>query len=135
MNERFTSVWHALPPGLRNMPLTERALAEENDFSRVAPMAAKAGYTLRRTEQGYRLDTTGIILHFIDLADIGPLLGRKRAGRPLTGVGGTCTPAKAENATEAVLTARSIASTNWTDDTQNATHAGCTDDGWLSNEF
>jgi hypothetical protein len=53
---------------------------------------------------------------------------------PLSGAAGTCTTARTENATKAILWAASIASNNWTDAAENATRPRDTEQHEVSNE-
>ena len=108
MGERFASVWD----GLRDA--TEA-------------LASKKGFTLARTVNGYRLTGHGRTIHTGQLEDAAKVM-RKADKSPVAALAGAaCTigldsPA---NALQAVFVALSIVSTNWTDDTENATHAGC----------
>ena len=60
--------------------------------------------------------------------------GAKSTCEPLAGAGGTVSPASTENALQVVFVALPIATSNWTDDTENATPACCIEMAGSSNE-
>jgi len=131
MNERFASVWDALPPDLGDTdPAIESLLPD------CRKMADRLGYSLVLTRDWWHLTAPGIRCRFGDLADVAGYL-RKAAKRALPGLDGadcTVTLDSPENALQAVFRALPIASSNWTADTENATRARDTNEFELSNE-
>jgi hypothetical protein len=135
--QRFKSVWDALPSGLCDlMPLTSGALIEQALFDAAHELAKQKGFHLVRTVNGYRLTGHGMTRHYSGLSDAAELVRKliESTYGPLAGADDACTPASTENATRAIYGAVSIASINWTDNTENATCACCMESVRQSNE-
>ena len=135
MNERFASVWHALPDGLRDVMQTDSEV-EAALFDAASTLAGQKGFTLVRTVNGYRLTGHGRTIHTGQLVDAAKVMRKstKSTCEPLSGAGGTVTPASTENATKAIYWAFPIAISNWTDEAENATPACCIESAGSSNE-
>jgi len=127
MNERYASVWDALPADLRD---TEAMMPECNR------LADRLGFDLVLAGDWWHLSAPGIRCRFGDLADVAGYL-RKAAKRALPGLAGAdCTVALdlPANALQAVFKAMPIETSHWTVDAENATRPRYTNELELSNE-
>jgi len=128
MNERYASVWDALPAGLAVN--TEAMLPECNK------MAARLGFSLVLTAGWWHLTAPGIRCRFGDLTDVSQYLRKaiKSPAAALAGADGATALDSPETAIQAVFKAFPIASSNWTADAENATRPLHTNELELSNE-
>ncbi len=115
MNERFSNVWDALPPYLRDsMPLQTEVEIEAALFDATEALASKKGFTLARTVNGYRLTGHGRTIHTGQLEDAAKVM-RKADKSPvaaLAGAGGATALGSPENASQADFVATPIATSN-----------------------
>ena len=135
MNERFTSVWEALPDNLRDTE--DQQPGFKTLLASTGTMASKAGYSLTWRGDWWHLDKPGSRARFGSLENVRNALlnARKTAQGALAGAACTVDLAKPENALQAVFVAMPIATSDWPDAIENATPARGIEDGGLSNEF
>jgi len=131
MNERFASVWDALPPDLGDTdPAIESLLPD------CRKMADRLGYSLVLTRDWWHLTAPGIRCRFGDLADVAGYLRKaaKRALPGLAGADGATALDSPETTLQAVLKACPIGNDNWTVSRETFTPTRDTNDVELSNE-
>ncbi len=107
---------------LRSMMLQTDDEIESAMHDAGSALARKHGFTLVRAHGGYRLSMPGRVLLVGQIEFVNNVMRKANLGLP-------------ENALQAVWLALPIVISNWTDNSENARHAGCIDDGVLSNEF
>jgi len=137
MNERFASVWDALPPGLRDsMPLTSDTEIEHALFDAARTLAEQKGFALVRSANGYRLSGPGQTFQIGTVEGAATAIRKlpKTPAAALAGAGGVIPPAGAENTLKAVWLAFPIATNNWTGNAENATRGRDTETVGQSNE-
>ncbi len=127
MNERYASVWDALPADLRDN--TEAMLPECNK------MAARLGFSLVLAGDWWHLSAPGIRCRFGDLADVRQYLRKaiKTGYAGLAGAARMVTPDLSENPLQAVFMACPIGNDNWTVSRETFTPACCIEVLELSN--
>ncbi len=127
MNERFASVWDALPLN----DTVEEALLPE-----CRRMADRLGYSLVLTRDWWHLTAVGIHCRFADLADVRQYLRKaiKSPAAALAGAGCTVTLDSPETTLQAVFRVMPIDTSHWTVNAENATRPRDINDGELSNE-
>ena len=122
---------------LRSMMLQTDDEIESAMHDAGSALARKHGFTLVRAHGGYRLSMPGRVLLVGQIEFVNNVM-RKAIKSPVaasSGAAGTVNLGLPENALQAVWLALPIVISNWTDNSENARHAGCIDDGVLSNEF
>jgi len=92
-NQRFTSVWDALPPDLHDADELHERQTEAETFAAASKLAAKKGFALVRSTHGCTLTAPGRVLHIGDTNTVLKYLGKlpKRAAAAFSSAGCTVT--------------------------------------------